>query len=323
MTPTNFADRLIDAIRAKGSPCIVGLDPRLESMPRFLLAAAETLPRDEAVYEILAGFGRAVIDAAADLVPAVKVQSAFYELHGVPGLRALIETVRYARASGVLAIVDAKRGDVALTAAAYAEALLGEAAWRGDSRETIGADAATVSPYLGRDSLEPWLDVCRRRGRGVFVLVRTSNQGSADLQGLDLAGGGVVQERVAAMVTQLGEGLVGARGYSSVGAVVGATFPAEAARLRRLMPRVIFLVPGYGAQGGEADGVAGCFDQNGLGAVVSASRSVTYPGGAATAASAADYRALVRASLQAMVADVRSSLARTPPPAPAPSEAPS
>jgi orotidine-5'-phosphate decarboxylase len=305
-----FSDRLIAAIRAKRSACVVGLDPRLETMPRFLVDEAAALPRDEAAYAILAGFGRAVVDAVAEHAPAVKVQSAFYELLGVPGLRALLETVRAARAAGLLVILDAKRGDIASTAAAYAESLLGELDWRGEARETIGADAATVSPYLGADSLEPWVDVCRRHQKGIFVLVRTSNHGSADIQGLPLAGGGTVDERVASMVDRLGEGLVGAAGYSSVGAVVGATFPADAARLRRLMPRAIFLLPGYGAQGGGAEGLAACFDRDGLGAVVSASRSVTYPAGAEAATSAGAYRALVRASLLAMIADVNAALAR-------------
>ncbi len=306
----NFADRLIDAIRAKGTPCIVGLDPRLETMPPCLGAAAANLPRDEAAYEVLAGFGRAVVDAVAELVPAVKLQSAFYELLGAAGTRALVETVRYARAAGVVAIVDAKRGDIASTAAAYAEALLGELRWRGESRAAIGADAATVSPYLGGDSLDPWVDVCRHYGKGIFVLARTSNSGSADVQGLALQGGGMVDERVAAMIDRLGEGLAGAHGYSAVGAVVGATFPAEAARLRRLMPRAIFLLPGYGAQGGGAEGLASCFDRDGLGAVVSASRSVTSPPGAEAAASVEDYRAAVRESVLAMIADVGAALGR-------------
>jgi orotidine-5'-phosphate decarboxylase len=311
----DFSDRLIAAVRAKRSPCVVGLDPRLAAMPRFLVDEAAALPRDEAAYAILAGFGRAVVDAVAEHVPAVKVQSAFYELLGVPGLRALLETVSAARAAGLLVILDAKRGDVASTAAAYAEALLGELDWRGEAGATIGADAATVSPYLGADSLEPWVDVCRRHQKGIFVLARTSNRGSADLQSLRLADGGdggTVDERVAAMVDRLGAGLVGAAGYSSVGAVVGATFPADAARLRRLMPRAIFLLPGYGAQGGGAEGLAACFDRDGLGAVVSASRSVTYPQGAEAAASAGAYRALVRASLLAMVADVDAALSRPP-----------
>ena len=307
---TDFSDRLMAAVRAKRSPCVVGLDPRLDTMPRYLVDEAAAMPRDEAAYAILAGFGQAVVDAVAEHVPAVKVQSAFYELLGIPGLRALLATVRAARAAGLLVILDAKRGDVASTAAAYAEAFLGELDWRGESRPTIGADAATVSPYLGADSLEPWVDVCRRQGKGIFVLARTSNHGSADLQSQPLAGGGTLDERVAAMVDDLGQGLVGAAGYSSVGAVVGATFPADAARLRKLMPRAIFLLPGYGAQGGGAEGLAACFDRDGLGAVVSASRSVTYPQGAEVAASAGAYRELVRTSLLAMVADVNAALAR-------------
>jgi len=305
-----FSDPLIAAIRAKGSPCVVGIDPRLETMPRFLVDQAAAMPRDEALYEILAGFGRVVVEAVAEHVPAVKLQSAFYELAGVPGLRALLETMRVARAAGLLVIVDAKRGDIASTAAAYAEAFLGELDWRGEKRETVGADCLTVSPFLGRDSLEPWVDVCRRHGKGIFVLVRTSNQGSADVQGLRLEGGGTVDEQVASMVEDLGKDLMGANGYSSVGAVVGATFPAEAVRLRQLMPRTIFLLPGYGAQGGGAEGLAACFDHEGLGALVSASRSVTSPPGGESAASADAYRELVRASIQAMVANVNAALER-------------
>jgi orotidine-5'-phosphate decarboxylase len=306
----NFSDQLIDAVRAKGSPCVVGLDPRLEAMPPFLVAATAAMPRDEAAYEILSGFGRAVVDAVAEHVPAVKLQSAFYELLGVAGLRALVDTVRFARAAGLLAIVDAKRGDVASTAVAYAAAFLGDLDWRGESRGALGADAATVSPYLGGDSLDPWVDVCNRHGKGMFVLARTSNPGSADVQGLRLKGGGTVDEQVAAMIDRLGQGLVGAHGYSAVGAVVGATFPAEAARLRLLMPRAIFLLPGYGAQGGGAAGVANCFDRDGLGAVVSASRSVTSPPGVEKATSADAYRDLVRASVVAMIADVNAALGR-------------
>src|ERR1700680_2687777 len=309
---TDSSDRLIAAVRAKRSPCVVGLDPRLDTMPRYLVDEAAAMPRDEAAHAILAGFGRAVVDAVAEHVPAVKVQSAFYELLGVPGLRAFLETVRAARAAGLLVSVDAKRGDIASTAPAYAEAFLGELDWRGEARPTVGADAATVSPYLGGDSLEPWGDACRRPGKGIFGRARTANQGSADLQGLRLAGGGTVDERVASMVDRLGEGLVGAAGYSSVGAVVGATFPADAARLRPLMPRAIFLLPGYGAQGGGAEGLAACFDRDGLGAVVSASRSITYPKGAEAATSAGAYCALMRTSLLAMIADVNAALERRP-----------
>jgi len=306
----SFSDRLIDAIRAKGNPCIVGLDPRIETMPPWVVPSTRGLPRDEALGLVLTRFGKVVLEAVAEHVAAVKLQSACYELLGVPGLRALIRTVRYAREAGLLVIVDAKRGDIAATAAAYAEALLGELEWQGESQPTIGADATTVSPYLGGDSLDPWVQACDRHGKGIFVLARTSNPGSADVQGLGLAGGGTVDEQVAAMIDRLGQGLVGAHGYSSVGAVVGATFPADAARLRRLMPRAIFLLPGYGAQGGGAEGLASCFDREGLGAVVSASRSVTSPPGVEAARSMDAYRDLVRASVLAMIADVNAALGR-------------
>jgi len=210
-------------------------------------------------------FNRRVLDVVAPLVPAVKPQVAFYEALGAPGFRAYLETVAAARERGLLVVGDVKRGDLASTAEAYAEAHF----------DLAGADALTLNPYLGRDSLEPFLARCRRDGRGAFVLVKTSNPGSADLQDLEV-GNLRVFEEVAVLLRGWAaeEGLAGKRGWSSLGAVVGATHRAEVALLRRLLPGVPFLVPGYGAQGGIAKDCVPAFDARGEGALISSSRGV-------------------------------------------------
>jgi orotidine-5'-phosphate decarboxylase len=270
----NFADRLLDAVAAKGNSVVVGLDPRLEMMPDFLKRGNI---QDQAA-AIITSFHKLILDVVAPLVPAVKLQSAFYEQYGLAGMAALQNTIDLARERNLVVIVDVKRNDISSTATAYANAFLGRAAYGTDLIPAFDADCITVSPYLGRDSLEPFVEVCSRYGRGIFILVKTSNPGSRDFQDEKLLRTGApLYELVAEMVADLGQPLVGHRGYSSVGAVVGATFSAEASRLRELMPRNILLIPGYGAQGGTAQDVACCFDAQGLGAVVSSSRGITYP----------------------------------------------
>jgi len=272
---SNFADRLVAAVRAKGNPVCVGLDPRFDLLPsRIRQHCLRTHGASaRAVAAAFLEFNRAIIDAVADLVPVCKPQIAFYEEFGAEGVRAFDETVRYAHARGLLVISDAKRGDIGSTAEAYARAHLCD-----DRDEVVGrgfdADAVTVNPYLGRDSLAPFLALCRDRGRGVFILVRTSNPGAGDLQ--DLASEGrPVYERVAEMVRDLG-GPAGPTGFNDVGAVVGATYPQQARRLREIMPDTLFLVPGYGAQGaGATDAVAG-FRADGLGGVVNSSRGLIF-----------------------------------------------
>jgi orotidine-5'-phosphate decarboxylase len=263
MKAANFADRMLEACAAKGGPVCVGLDPRWEDLPEGIRAAHgdDLEGRAAAVLE----FGRAVIDVVAPLVPVVKPNSAFYEALGPAGFRCYMETVAAARAKGLLVIGDVKRGDLGNTAEAYARAHF----------DLAGADALTLNPYLGHDSLEPFLRRCREDGRGCFVLVKTSNPGSADLQDLEV-GNLRVFEEVALLVRNwsAGAGLVGGRGWSSMGAVVGATFPAEAALLRRMLPGVPFLVPGYGAQGATAADCVPSFDGKGEGAVVNSSRGI-------------------------------------------------
>jgi orotidine-5'-phosphate decarboxylase len=211
----------------------------------------------------LDAFCRGIVDAVADVAAAVKPQSAFFEAHGAEGVRAFWDACAYARDAGLVVIADAKRGDIGSTARAYAEAFR-------------GADAVTVNPYLGTDSVEPFLRVCREAGTGIFCLVKTSNPGSADVQDARLADGRRVWEQVAELVGGWGADLMGGHGLSSVGAVVGATFPAELAEARRLLPRAPFLVPGIGAQGGTPEDVAAAFTASPASALVSASRSVIY-----------------------------------------------
>ncbi len=265
MSTAHFADRMLEACAAKGGPVCVGLDPRWEDLPESIRGsrADDAEGRAAAVLE----FNRAVLDVVAPLVPVVKPQIAFYEALGVPGFRCYMDTVAAARERGLVVIGDVKRGDIGSTAEAYARA----------HYDLAGADALTLNPYLGRDSLEPFLRRCREEGRGAFVLVKTSNPGSADLQDLEV-GNLRVFEEVAVLLRDWARepGFAGERGWSSLGAVVGATHPAELALLRRMLPGIPFLVPGYGAQGGTAADCAAAFDGKGEGAVVNSSRGILF-----------------------------------------------
>jgi orotidine-5'-phosphate decarboxylase len=294
-----FADRVIQAVRAKRSHAVVGIDPVLAKLPPFLVEEADWLhgrtPAGAA--HALQRFARLVIDAVAPYVAVVKPQSAFYEVFGAAGVAAFWDGVTYAQSKGLLVIADAKRGDIGTTAAAYAEAFFGSGAGVGAGEWRAGlpqADSLTVNPYLGTDGLKPFL----REGRGLFVLVKTSNPSSGEFQDQHLGGKGSLAGAVARMVDELGRGSVGESGYSDVGAVVGATYSAEAAGYRALMPRALILVPGYGAQGGTAADVVPCFNPDGLGALVSASRSVIY---AYEAAGAADEVGFLLATAQAAI----------------------
>jgi orotidine-5'-phosphate decarboxylase len=256
-----FADRLIEEIRTKDSRCIVGLDPRIDQMPAFV--------RTGSACAAITEFHELVLDAVADLVPAVKPQLAFFEQYGVAGIQAFENTVRAAKQRGLLVIADGKRNDISSTAEAYANAYLG-----GD---VFDCDALTVTPYMGRDSLMPFVEACNRHAKGLFVILKTSNPGSKDFEDQPLeTTGRPLYEKIAGVIRELGDGLVGESGYSSIGAVIGATFPKEGRRLRELMPKALILVPGYGAQGGSAKAAAECFNDDGLGAIVNSSRGITY-----------------------------------------------
>jgi len=255
----NFADRLLEAIEEKQNPSVVGLDPRIENIPQNI--RKNTTPAN-AILE----FNYRIIDAVAPIVPAVKPQIAFYEQHGAEGIKVFIETIKHAKKKGLVVIEDVKRNDVGSTARAYAEAHLGKA---------FNGDAVTVNAYLGSDGVKPFIEKARH-GKGCFVLVKTSNPSSTELQDRKLADGSRVYEAMAKLVNEWGRESIGSNGYSAVGAVVGATFPREAERLRELMPRSFFLVPGYGAQGGEAGDVVPCFNDDGFGAIVNSSREIIF-----------------------------------------------
>ena len=257
-----FSDRLAEAVERKRSQLVVGLDPRLELIPVEVRGDAH-LDREQAA-DAVERYCRGIVDAVAPSVVAVKPQLAFFEALGADGFRAFEQVCAYARSVGLLVIADAKRGDIGSTARAYASAYLPL------------ADAITVNPYLGRDSLDPFLQAARRDGAGVFCLVKTSNAGSADVQDAVLRDGEPLWHHVARLVCEWAEEAVGESGLSNVGAVVGATYPRAVGEARRLMPQSVLLLPGVGAQGATAADVARAFTSGPASALVSASRSVIY-----------------------------------------------
>lgn len=264
-----FADRLDAAVRHCRNPVLVGLDPRAENLPPAILANGETAN----VEETAAAYGRfcrGVIDVVAPLVPAVKPQAAFFEQLGPAGMAVLADVIWYAQQKGLIVILDGKRNDIGPTAVAYARGMLGSG-----GQSPWGADALTVSPYLGDDSLRPFIDVAVERAAGIFVLVKTSNPGGRMLQDL-VADGRPIYGHVAEYVEGQAVKTAGDCGYGAVGAVVGATYPAQLAELRAEMPHTWFLVPGYGSQGGTARDVAAAFDSQGGGAIVNNSRGIIF-----------------------------------------------
>lgn len=274
----HFTDRLIEAITKKGTPICVGLDPRLENIPSFLAkVAVEKKGRSfEAAAEVFLEFNRGIIDAVHDLVPVVKPQLAFYLQYGFSGLWAFEETCRYAQEKGLIVIADAKSNDIGSTAEAYGNAFLGESDVFGERVAVMDCDALTVNPYLGYDGIKPFFELCQQRGKGIFVLVKTSNPSSGDLQDQITKEGHTNFELMAQLVESWGADALGARGYSSMGAVIGATYPHEMKKLRRAMPHTYFLIPGYGAQGGKAADVAAGFNADGFGALVNSSRDIIF-----------------------------------------------
>jgi len=264
-----FPDRLAEAVERKRSQLLVGLDPRPDLLPVELAGDAHLSPA--AAAQACGRFCRGIVDAVAPHVVGVKPQLAFFEALGSDGIRALEDVCAYARSAGLVVLADAKRGDIGSTSRAYARAYLEP---RGDGPPL--ADAMTLNPDLGRDSLEPFLASCRRDGAGIFCVVKTSNEGGADVQDLALSDGRPLWQHVARMVHELGEELVGQRGLSSVGAVVGATHPRAVGEARRLLPQAILLLPGVGAQGATPADLARAFTSGPASALVNASRSVIY-----------------------------------------------
>ncbi len=313
---------MIEAIQKKGTPICVGLDPRLDQIPEFIrekaFKAEENLKNPlRAASEAIIEFNKGVLDAVADLVPVVKPQVAFYEIFGFEGMRAYQETLDYAHEKGLITIADVKRNDIGSTAEAYAKAYLGETQVEEESMRVFDADSVTVNAYLGLDGVAPFVKVATEEGKGLFILVKTSNKSSIDLQDLAVLGDAVhgnkkdalpLYEVMGYYVDSWGADSVGESGYSNVGAVVGATFPEQAKALRAIMPTTYFLVPGYGAQGGGAADVKPCFGADGLGAIVNSSRGITFAYDKSELYGPSEYGEAAREAVLAMKADLAKVL---------------
>ena len=267
-------DVLLERIDALRNPTVVGLDPTLEMIPAYLREEkfAELGKTPEAVAEMFLAFNRAIMEAVQGIVPAVKPQIAFYERYGLAGLAAYEKTCAMAQKMGFVVIGDIKRGDIGSTAAAYA-AHIGGTEIAGESFDLWHEDYVTVNPYLGVDGIKPFVDECNQHNKGIFVLVKTSNPSSAQLQDL-IVDGKPVYLHMAALVEEWGKDAMGEKGYSRVGAVIGATHREQGAAARAAMPHTFFLVPGYGAQGGTAEDIRGFFDKDGRGCIVNSSRGI-------------------------------------------------
>ena len=269
-------DVLQEKILSMKNPTMAGLDPKPEYVPEHIRKAAyaahgETLTgAAEAIWQ----FNKGLIDALCDIVPAVKPQSAYYERLGWRGMELMEKTIRYAHEKGLYVIADIKRGDIGSTASAYSDAWLGATQVGEQSYEIFGADCVTLNGYMGSDSVFPFLDTCKARDKSCFVLVKTSNPGSGELQNVPAGGGSTVYGLMADLIERWGADDVGAQGYSRVGAVTGATYPKELEELRARMPHTFLLVPGYGAQGGTAEDVQHAFHEGGRGAIVNSSRGI-------------------------------------------------
>ena len=268
----NKIDELIEKIKETQNPTVIGLDPRYEMIPEVIRNKyPQTL---EGVAKAIVEFNKKLIDATYDIIPAVKPQIAFYEMYGLEGMKAFEETCKYAKQKGMLVIADIKRGDIGTTAKAYSNAFLGKTKI-GDKEESIfDVDFVTLNPYMGLDSVKPFIEDCVTYNKGVFILAKTSNPSSGDLQDVKLEDGEEVYIKVAKLIKEWGKDLIGENGYSSVAAVVGATYPDQLEEIRKVAPNTFFLIPGYGAQGGKAEDIALAFDKNGLGGIVNSSRGL-------------------------------------------------
>ncbi len=269
-------DRLIEGIVKMQNPTVAGLDPKLDYVPASIKESCfekygKTL---EGAAAALLEFNKAIIDKIYDIVPAIKPQAAYYEMYGWQGVKALCETIAYAKSKGMFVITDGKRNDIGTTMEAYATAHLGTTDVAGEEIDAFGADALTVNGYLGTDGIKSLAEICDKKDKGIFVLVKTSNPSSGELQDMKLENGSTVYAQMGSMCENWGESLMGKYGYSGVGAVVGATYPDQLAEMRAKAPHTFFLVPGYGAQGGGAQDAKNAFDKRGLGAIINSSRGI-------------------------------------------------
>ena len=264
-------DRLIDKIIELKNPTCVGLDTDFSYLPDSMKSGVSDFKgASEKIYE----FNKNIIDAVCDIVPAVKVQVAYYEKYGYYGLKAFYDTLNYAKEKGLFVIADCKRNDIGSTASCYSDAYLGETEIGGNTLRSFPADMLTVNGYLGSDGIKPFTDNVKAHGKFIFVLVKTSNPSSGEFQNLKLENGQYVYEKMAELVSEWGKDIIGSYGFSDVGAVVGATHPEEAENLRKKYPGMFFLIPGYGVQGGNSQMLKVCFDDRGLGGIVNNSRGI-------------------------------------------------
>ena len=268
-------DLLVQKIKEKSNPSVAGLDPQISYVPQYIREKAykEYGKNLKGACEAIWEYNKGLIDALYDVVPAVKPQSAFYEMYGLNGEEVLHRTIQYAKEKGLYIILDVKRNDIGSTAEAYSKAYLGKVDIDGEEVSPCDVDCVTVNPYLGTDGIAPFVEDCKKYDKSIFALVKTSNPSSGELQDLDNDGKRIF-ERVAECVNKWNEDTIGKSGYGAVGAVVGATYPEQAEVLRAMMPKSYFLVPGYGAQGGSAKDVVKSFNSDGLGAIVNSSRGI-------------------------------------------------
>ena len=298
-----ITDKLIDGIIAMQNPTCVGLDTLFDYLPDDMKAGAKTF---EDVAERVLAFNKKIVDNVYDIVPSVKVQIAYYEMYGAAGMKAYYETLQYAAAKGLVVIADAKRNDIGSTASCYAKAFLGETQVNDGAIKAFPSDYVTVNGYLGSDGILPFVEQCEKHDKGIFVLVKTSNPSGAEIQNMILENGVPMYEYMGGLVEKWGGSTVGKYGYSAVGAVVGATHPTEAARLREVLPHTFFLIPGYGAQGGNAEMLKSCFAANGLGGVVNNSRGIL----CAYKKNGGTYTEAARAACIAMQKDLSSTIGK-------------
>jgi orotidine-5'-phosphate decarboxylase len=296
LTKENVIDKLIEKIDEKQNPCIIGLDPQIKFFPKQILEIYfdKYGKTSKAVAEAYIEFNKAIIDATHDLVPAFKLNICFYEKYGYEGIRAFEETTKYVKEKECIVIEDAKRNEVGESAKAYAEGHLGEVDMcDGSKTKSLDVDIMVVNPYLGSDGLEPFVNICKEHGKGIFILAKTSNPSSGEFQdrlievtvdeklelerlGISIADKIELYNLIALNINNYSEKLIGSKGYSQIGAVVGATYPKQAKVLRKIMPKSFFLVPGYGAQGSTGKDLINCFNKDGYGAVINSSRGIIF-----------------------------------------------
>lgn len=303
-----FIDNLIIKVKEKKSHVVVGLDPDFNNLPQALKMKSGNL---RLIGEAITEFNVKIIDAVYDIVPAIKPQIAFYERYGIDGIQAFLNTVEYGKKRGLIVIEDAKRNDIGSTATAYSDGHIGRTDVCNKKLAIFDVDAITINPYLGSDGILPFITDVQLYNKGVFILVKTSNPSSVEFQDITVIHKNrekKLYEVIAKFVHEWGKTSIGSMGYSSVGAVVGATFPQDAKNLRKLMPNNYFLVPGYGAQGGKAADIVSSFNKDGFGALISASRSINFAYKQNNSFTEKQYGEAARAAVIAMNNDINSAL---------------